>query len=163
VVLATGVADDLPPIEGLDRLWGRTAVHCPYCHGWELRDRPTAVLVSSSLDLLLALKVTHLTGDVAVCLHGRPALSPDEDAMLRAAGIAVWPQPIARLDADGDRLRRIVLTNETSLAPAALYLHPTGTPGGALRRRSRLPVPRGRQRRGRRPRPHQHLWRLRRR
>jgi hypothetical protein len=47
-------------------------------------------------------QVTHLTDDVAVCLYGGPALSADGQAMLHAANIAVWPRPIARLEADGD-------------------------------------------------------------
>jgi thioredoxin reductase len=124
VVLATGVTDDLPAIDGLAALWGRTVVHCPYCHGWELRGQPTAVLVHQPLDLLLALKVTHLTEDVAVCLNGGPALNADEAAMLAAAGIAVWPQPIRRLDAEGDQLRSIVFGDGTSLERSAFYVHP---------------------------------------
>jgi thioredoxin reductase len=134
VVLATGVTDDLPPIEGLAPLWGRTVVHCPYCHGWELRGRPVAVLPQDSLQLLMALKLTHLTDDVVVCLDGTLKLSPDEQGMLEAAGIMVRPRPIARLDADHDQLRAIVFDDGSRLERAALYVHP------AVRQASALPA-----------------------
>lgn len=113
-MLATGVVDDLLAIDGIERLWGRTVVHCPHCHGWELRDQPTAVRASSSLDVLLALKVAHLSEDVIVCLNGGPALSPNDDAMLKAAGIAVRPEPIIRIEAEGDQLQRIVSPTATA-------------------------------------------------
>jgi thioredoxin reductase len=125
VVLATGVTDDLPPIDGLAALWGRSVLHCPYCHGWEQRGRAVAVLPLESLHLLMALKLTHLTDDVVVCLNNDLELSPDEDQMLDAAGVPVRPERIARLEADGDRLREIVFADGTSIERDALFVHPS--------------------------------------
>ncbi len=124
VVLATGVTDDLPDIEGLQPLWGRSVVHCPYCHGWELRGRALAAIVTEPLDVLLAIKLTDLSDDVVACLHGGPARNADEQAMLDRAGIAIRPERIARLEADGDHLRRIVFADGTSIERAGLFLHP---------------------------------------
>src|SRR5690606_34029485 len=63
VLLATGVVDELPPIEGLAALWGRAVLHCPYCHGWEVRDAPLAVLGAAPERARLALHLTRLSGD----------------------------------------------------------------------------------------------------
>lgn len=132
VALATGVTDDLPPIEGLARLWGRTVLHCPYCHGWEQRGRPVAVLATEPASLYMALKLTHLTADVVVCLNDDLRLSPEEQGMLEAAGIQVRPERIAALEADGDQLREIVFADGTSIERLALFLHPTARQASPL-------------------------------
>jgi thioredoxin reductase len=59
LLLATGVADQLPPIPGLAQLWGRGVFNCPYCDGFEVRDQPLAVLASDQRNLQLALQLTR--------------------------------------------------------------------------------------------------------
>jgi thioredoxin reductase len=124
LVLATGVRDELPDIDGLADLWGRSVVHCPYCHGWELRDQPLAVLVMEPLDLFLAIKLTHLSDDVVACIHNGAEVGPGEQSMLDAAGITVQHSPISRVEADGDQLRRIVFADGSSIERAGLFVHP---------------------------------------
>jgi thioredoxin reductase len=124
VLLATGVADELPPIEGLPPLWGRTAVHCPYCHGWELRGQPLAFLILRPADVFLGLKLTQLSSDVVGLLNGAPDPPPAQQEMLRAAGITLRTEPIARLARDGDRLRQIIFTDGMCLDRAGLFVHP---------------------------------------
>jgi thioredoxin reductase len=126
VLLATGIADELPPIEGLRPLWGRTVVHCPYCHGWELRGQPLAFLMLRPADLFLGLKLTHLSDDVVGLLDGAPDLPPAEQEMLRAAGITLRSEPITRLARDGDRLRQIIFDDGMCLDRAGLFVHPPG-------------------------------------
>ena len=125
VLLATGIADELPPIEGLRPLWGRTVVHCPYCHGWELRDQSLAFLILRPVDVFLGLKLTHLSGDVVGLLNGAPDPPPHAQEMLRKAGITLRAEPIARLARDGDRLRQIIFTDGMCLDRAGLFVHPT--------------------------------------
>jgi thioredoxin reductase len=124
VLLATGIADDLPPIEGLRPLWGRTVVHCPYCHGWELRGGPLTVLILGRADVFNALKLTHLGSGVTALLNGAPEPPPPLQQLLRAAGITVRHEPIARLVADRDQLREVVFADGTSLPTTGLFVHP---------------------------------------
>lgn len=124
VLLATGIADDLPPIEGLRPLWGRTVVHCPYCHGWELRGGPLAVLILSRADVFNALKLAHLGRDVTALLNGAPEPSGPELQMLRAAGLTVRPEPITRLAGEGDQLRQVIFADGTALEVTGLFVHP---------------------------------------
>jgi len=124
VLLATGIADELPPIEGLRLLWGRTVVHCPYCHGWELRGQPLAFLILRPADVFLGLKLTHLSSDVVGLLNGAPDPPPAVQEMLRAVGITLRAEPIARLGHDGDRLRQVIFTDGMCLDRAGLFVHP---------------------------------------
>ncbi|MGW3353163.1 NAD(P)/FAD-dependent oxidoreductase [Nonomuraea rubra] len=133
VLLATGVQDVLPPIEGLAERWGRGVVHCPYCHGWERRDQPTAVLQSQGWGVHLAVHVRCFTDDVALCLNGAAEPSTEQRTLLAERGVTVRPEPIDRLEGEGTSLERIVFEDGTRLDRRALFVHPP------TRQRSDLP------------------------
>jgi thioredoxin reductase len=110
LVLATGVADELPPVEGLAERWGRTVFHCPYCHGYELEQGAIGVLASSALSMHHALMLPDW-GPTTFFLNG--AFEPDAEQRqaLAARGVVVEPVPITRVSealtlelADGRRL-----------------------------------------------------------
>src|SRR5207237_5863580 len=75
VLLAIGRRDDLPDLPGLRELWGRSVLHCRYCDGWEVRDRPLAVLTDPRTDgggdAQLAIQLRQLSDDVVWCTNGR--------------------------------------------------------------------------------------------
>ena len=133
LLLATGVADQLPPIPGLAQLWGRGVFNCPYCDGWEVRDQPLAVLASDLRNFQLALQLTRWSPDVLLASNG-PA-GPDDDArrLLAAHSVQLREEPIARLDGGDGRLGRIVLATGEPVARAAAFLH------APTRQRSDLP------------------------
>src|SRR5207302_9024316 len=82
VLLATGMRDELPPIEGLVELWGRGTYPCPYCDGWEVRDRPLFALGSGMGGALFALLLSKWSGDVMLCTHGPAQLDEQARALL---------------------------------------------------------------------------------
>jgi thioredoxin reductase len=133
LLLATGVADQLPPIPGLAELWGRGVFNCPYCDGWEVRDQPLAVLASDPRNLQLALQLTRWSPDVLLCSNG--AAGPDDDArrLLAAHKVGLREDPIARLDSQDGTLERIVFTEGEPVARTAAFLH------APTRQRSDLP------------------------
>lgn len=96
LVLATGVIDELPPVEGLAERWGRSVFHCPYCHGYELDGAPIGVLASSPLALHHALLLPDW-GPTTLLLNG--AFTPDAEQAraLAARGVVVEATPVARL------------------------------------------------------------------
>jgi thioredoxin reductase len=96
IVIATGVVDELPAIEGLAQRWGRSVFHCPYCHGYELDNGRIGVLASSALSMHHALMLPDW-GQTTLFLND--AFTPDEEqrAALAARGVAVEPGLIARL------------------------------------------------------------------
>ncbi len=80
------MTDQLPPVDGLAPLWGRGVYHYPYCHGWEYRDQPVAVLGSGDQAAHLALNLARLASDVVVCADGPLQASAAARRALAAAG-----------------------------------------------------------------------------
>ncbi|WP_182113779.1 MULTISPECIES: NAD(P)/FAD-dependent oxidoreductase [unclassified Actinotalea] len=106
VVLATGLRDELPAVPGLSDRWGRDVLHCPYCHGWEVREAAVGVLVDRPEDAVKAFTMTQWTDAVTVVLHG---VDPDdvEPAVRRrldALDIPVLPGPVTALVLEDDAL-----------------------------------------------------------
>lgn len=124
LVLASGVVDELPDLPGLRAAWGRTAVHCPYCHGYELRGRPTAVLGTGEDGFELARLLTGWTGRVALLTDGPSGLTDEQGHTLVERGIAVREEAIERLEVEGANVRAVVFASGEHLEATALYLHP---------------------------------------
>jgi thioredoxin reductase len=89
VLLATGMDYRTPRIPGIDALWGRSVFHCPFCHGWELRDAPMAVLANGERAVHSALLLRGWTTDVVLLTNGPAELDVDQRARLTAAGVGV--------------------------------------------------------------------------
>ncbi|MFD2786250.1 NAD(P)/FAD-dependent oxidoreductase [Hymenobacter rubripertinctus] len=124
VLLATGVEDELPPLDGVRELWGRGVLHCPYCHGWEVRDQPVAVYGRAKLVTGLALLVSRWSPDVVVCVEDPANLTRHARRRLRRQGIAVREEPVVRLEGTrGGELRHIVFETGEKLARTALFIH----------------------------------------
>jgi thioredoxin reductase len=125
VLLATGVEDVLPPLPGFRELWGSSVLHCPYCHGYEVRDQPLAVYGRGKAVAGLALLISRWSSDVVVVTDGPGHLTDYARERLRRQRITVREEPIARLvgNADGG-MRCIEFTDGTYLERAALFLHP---------------------------------------
>jgi thioredoxin reductase len=132
VVLATGLVDELPAIEGLARLWGNGVLHCAYCHGWEVRGAPLAVLAANPSDALVAMQLLRFSPAVTLCTNGAVALSGPMRCMLDEAGVAVRAERVACLVPDGDRLRQVRFADGPPLAAAALFVQPRSHQGSDL-------------------------------
>jgi thioredoxin reductase len=121
LLLATGLVDELPPIDGLAALWGRSAFHCPYCHGFEASGRRLAVLGAEPERVRLALQLTRFTDDLVLCADGEPL--PDDLAKLLAANaVPVRGEPVTRFEGDDGRLERIVLAGGEPLDRDAVFI-----------------------------------------
>ena len=126
VLLCTGMGYELPEIEGVEELWARGVYHCPYCHGWEVRDRPLAVYGAGAAGL--ALLLTSLSDDVVLLTDGQEDPDPDEAERLRAAGVPVRADRVSRLEADDGSLARIVFGDGSTDERAGLFFLPSFTP-----------------------------------
>jgi thioredoxin reductase len=121
LLLATGLVDELPDIDGLAALWGRSAFHCPYCHGFEVSGRRLAVLGAGPERVRLALQLTGFTDDLVLCTNGEP-LPRDLAELLAANGVQVRGEPITRLEGGNGRLERIVLERGEPLDRDAVFI-----------------------------------------
>jgi len=98
LLITTGVTDLLPPISGLREMWGRGVFHCPYCHGWEVRDEPIAVCANGEAAVPFAALVHNWSRDLVLLTNGPANLSDDDDAKLSALSIPVREEPLASLE-----------------------------------------------------------------
>ncbi|MEU3459456.1 NAD(P)/FAD-dependent oxidoreductase [Streptomyces sp. NPDC006733] len=111
LLVATGLRDVLPDLPGLAPHWGHGVVHCPYCHGWEVRDEPIGVLAVGPASLHHALLFRQLTDDLVYFAHGTD-LDQDTRARFAARGIRVVDTPVAAVEsADDDGIAGLRLTD----------------------------------------------------
>src|SRR5206468_7752463 len=89
LLVTTGLVDQLPDVPGLRERWGRDVIHCPYCHGWEVRDQAVGVLASGPMAIHQALLFRQLTADVVLFAHTGPALTDEQAQQLAARDIRV--------------------------------------------------------------------------
>ena len=122
LLLATGVVDELPPIDGLDALYGVSVHHCPYCDAWEWRGQPLAVYGTGDSGTGLALALTCWSADVTLCTDGPASIAADELGRLAAKGVRVCEDRVARLEGQGQRLERIVFAGGATIECRALFL-----------------------------------------
>ena len=122
LVLATGLTDELPPIPGLAERWGRDVVHCPYCHGWEIRDRAIGVLATSAFAVHQALLFRQLSDRMTLFLHTGPELTDDQWEELAARDIAVVTGPVGALRVEDDRLTGVTLASGRTVPVEALAI-----------------------------------------
>ncbi|MGC4878240.1 FAD-dependent oxidoreductase [Micromonospora sp. DT43] len=111
LLVATGLTDELPDVPGVAQRWGRDVLHCPYCHGWEARDRRVGVLATGPMSVHQAEMWRQWTSDVLLLLHDAPAPDAETAERLAARGIAVVPGPVAALEVDGDALKGVRLAD----------------------------------------------------
>ncbi|WP_406328192.1 NAD(P)/FAD-dependent oxidoreductase [Streptomyces sp. NBC_00203] len=134
LLVTTGLADELPPVPGVAERFGRDVIHCPYCHGWEVRDQAFGVLASTPLSVHQALMVSQWSKDVTLFLHtvGEAELSEEDLRRLAAAGVVVVPGEVAGLVVDDDRLTGVRLADGTTHDRSVLFVAPRAVPRTGL-------------------------------
>ena len=124
VLLATGVDDLLPPLPGFRELWGTGVLHCPYCHGYEVRDQPMAIYGRGKAVVGLAMLLTNWSRDLVVVTGGPGHLTAYGRQRLRQQRIGLREEPVARLVGGPDGMLRCVeFADGTYLERKALFLH----------------------------------------
>jgi thioredoxin reductase len=122
ILLTTGLIDEVPRLEGIERLYGRSVHHCPYCDGFEHRDQPLAVYGKGDKGAGLALMMKQWSSDVLLCTDRPSAISPSMQARLQQHGITVCSDTIVRLEGTDDgALQKIHLQNGKALERAAIF------------------------------------------
>ncbi len=121
LLVATGASDVLPAVAGLSERWGAGVLHCPYCHGWEVRDRRLGVLATSPRSLHQAQLVRQWSADVTLFTADLGPLSIDDDLRLRARGIRLVPQRVVEIVGDGPDVTGVRLADGTMLALDAVF------------------------------------------
>lgn len=125
VVLAMGMDYRPPRLPGLDDLWGSSVFHCPFCHGWEVRDQPLAVLADGERAVHMAMLLRGWSNDVVLLTGGAGTLEADQLVRLGAAGIAVDDRKLKELSAAHGELKEVVFADGSRLARRGLLVAST--------------------------------------
>ena len=145
LLVATGLTDQLPELPGLAEGWGSTVLHCPYCHGWEVRDQPVGVLGTGPMAMHQTLLFRQLTADVVLFAHDAPPLSDDEQEQLEALGVRVimdrvtaWEGNAVRLESGALMPRQVLVVSprfvarSTVLESLGVRAEPVEANGGVI-------------------------------
>lgn len=127
ILFATGLVDQLPDVPGLRERWGTSVLHCPYCHGWEVRDRAIGILATGEKGVHQALLFRQWSDRITLFLHTAPQPSAEELEQLAARGIVVVEGTVAAVEGPGDRLSGVRLDDGSTHALDALVVAPIFT------------------------------------
>jgi thioredoxin reductase len=124
LLIATGLRDELPDVPGLAERWGIDVLHCPYCHGWEVRDKRVAILATGPTAVHQALLFRQLTDHVIVLRHTARPFASEQADQLRALGIPVVHGRVAEVEAQAGRLAGVRLADGRRVESDALIVAP---------------------------------------
>lgn len=124
LVFATGVKDIMPEIEGFAECWGISAIHCPYCHGYEPRGERTGILANGYIAYHYAQMVSNLTDDLTIFTNGSANFSDEQLAKLAGHNIEVVQKEVAKLNHTNGHLQGVQFKDGNSHALTALYSRP---------------------------------------
>jgi thioredoxin reductase len=123
LLIAVGVRDVLPEIDGLAGLWGSSVLHCPYCHGWEVRDEPLALYADGPVATEMAPLLLQWSHDLLLCTGGGPGLAEPERVRLSRLGVRIVDAPVERLERDEVGVRIAFADGSVELR-RALFVRP---------------------------------------
>ncbi|REK76780.1 NAD(P)/FAD-dependent oxidoreductase [Paenibacillus paeoniae] len=128
VILAGGLKEILPEIEGILDLYGKSLFNCPFCDGWELRDQPL-VVISEMSDLHHKAKLLlSWSQDLVLCTNGRGQLNAEQREEITAKGIQIIDTPIAALTGQDGRLEQVRFADGTAIARSGGFISPVMVP-----------------------------------
>src|SRR5215218_6218035 len=124
LLVATGLIDELPDVAGVRERWGRDVLHCPYCHGWEIRDEPVGILGTGPWAVHQVLLFRQWTSDLVLFTHTAPALTDEQAEQLAARGIRVVTGIVDSLDVVDDHITGVRLSDGTVIGRQAVVVSP---------------------------------------
>lgn len=123
LLLATGITDNLPEIEGFEAMYGRSAFHCPYCDGWENRDKRIAAYARGKETVQFALTLRPYSADLILCTDGPCDLDNNERELLARNHIPLIEKRLVRLEGADGQLARIVFADGEAIERDTLFFH----------------------------------------
>jgi thioredoxin reductase len=124
LIVATGVKEIFPHIEGFNSFYGKSLFNCPYCDGWELQDQPIFVVSENPSIFHMAKLLFNWSKDLVVCTNGLTLLSEEQKKQLQSKGITMIEKPILAFTGQNGRLEHIRFTDGTSTARTGGFVMP---------------------------------------
>lgn len=121
LILATGIKDILPEIEGFSECWGISVIHCPYCHGYEFRKQKTAILANGERAFHLASLVHNLSTDVTILTQGAPDFNDEQIKKLKVHGIKVLEKKLLKIEHENGQVKDLIFHDGDNIDFTAVY------------------------------------------
>jgi thioredoxin reductase len=121
LVFATGIKDTMPVIPGFTECWGISVLHCPYCHGYEVRHQKTGIFANGDDAFELAILISNWTNELTVYSNGKSTLTEDQANKLRKNNISIIETEIARLDHNKGYIENILFKDGSAAMVKAIY------------------------------------------
>ena len=121
VLFATGIVDTMPTIPGFAECWGISVLHCPYCHGYEVRNEPTAIFANGEVAFEFAKIISNWTKELTLLTNGPSQLTPQQTADLSRNNIRINERPLKEVVHEGAYISKVAFNDGTNLAINAMY------------------------------------------
>lgn len=123
LLLATGIIDNLPQFEGFHQFYGSSAFHCPYCDGWENREKRIVAYAKGKEAAAYAFNLRNYSEDLILCTDGEAEFGEGELARLEKYSIRVIETPVVRVEGHDNQLERVVLADGQAIERDTLFFH----------------------------------------
>ncbi|HOY12493.1 MAG TPA: NAD(P)/FAD-dependent oxidoreductase [Saprospiraceae bacterium] len=124
LIFATGVKDKMPEIPGFAECWGISVIHCPYCHGYEVKGEITGIIANGNFAAHYAQLINHWTKDLTVFTNGTSTLTPEQEAKIELHNIQIIEKEINYLKHENGLVEQIFFKDKTSMSMKAIYSRP---------------------------------------
>lgn len=124
ILFASGVKDLFPGIEGFAECWGISVLHCPYCHGYEVKNEKTAVIANGEMGFEYAKLISNWTKALRLCTNGKSELSLEQTNILKSHGVEIFEEEITAFGHTEGYVQNIVFKNNNKVAVKAIYAKP---------------------------------------
>jgi thioredoxin reductase len=124
LVFATGLKDIMPSITGYAECWGTSILHCPYCHGYEVKNEKTAILANGEVAFQFARLISNWTKDLIILTNGKSTIVEEQCDKLAAHNIQVFEEEIAGLNHENGHVRQVFFHNSSSIDLKVIYSRP---------------------------------------
>lgn len=124
ILFATGVKDLLPEINGFADCWGISVLHCPYCHGYEVKNEKTAVIANGEMAFDFAKLISNWTKDLRLCTNGKSTLTLEQTEILKKHGVQIFEEEIDSFDHKEGYVENIIFKNQEKATVKAIYARP---------------------------------------
>jgi thioredoxin reductase len=121
LIFATGVRDIMPEIKGVAECWGISVIHCPYCHGYEVRGEKTGILGNGEYGFEFSQLISNWTNDLTLFTNGKSTLTNEQTVKIKKHNISIVEQDVDHLEHDNGQLKQIVFKDGSATSLKALY------------------------------------------
>ena len=124
ILFATGVKDLLPEIKGFAECWGISVLHCPYCHGYEVKKEKTAIIANGEMGFEYAKLISNWTKELRLLTNGKSTLTSEQTQILQKHKIEIIEEEIDSFEHENGNIQKVVFKNQTKIEVKAIYHRP---------------------------------------